>query len=216
MTRLGVDACLFHPSNLSVHAIEMLLESFIDRLIAGGRGHGKIAIPHGMNRGLGGGFLESRPRDLIGSASAAATVEYKLLPGPRGVVGDELVILPECIELLLGLSVEDEIAQRGIVAEVAHYVVEAGTEKAAFVDRIDGIKTAALAKVKTGGEHGAETREGRLVARTLSCGNRQRGVFLAFLNILGDALFYGDHFLATERGTFGDHQFGRWRFARHS
>ena len=75
----------------------------------------------------------------------AALVEVVLDPGARGVIGDEVELVPEPVQLLLALLVEDQFHQRRVVAEVAHDVVIAGAQQAALVLRIVGEVAAALA-----------------------------------------------------------------------
>src|ERR1035438_2989730 len=97
-------------------------------------------------------FVEGGLLDRLAATPSAAGVENELLPGPDGVVGDEIELLPQGVELFFPLIVEQHLAQRGIVAEVAHHVVKAGSEQASFVVAVtvDGIKTPVLPAVECG------------------------------------------------------------------
>ena len=68
----------------------------------------------------------------------AALVEEILNPGARRVIGDEVELVPEPVEFLLALLVEDQFHQRRIVAEVAHHVVIARAQQPALVLGIVG------------------------------------------------------------------------------
>ena len=116
------------------------------------RRFGQILIPIAKNDLLRCRFVEGRPRNSIAPATAA--VENELVPGSNGVIGDEVELLPQLVELFFTFFVEDEIAQGRIVAEISHHVVESRAEQASFVDGVDGIKTAALAGVEAGRENG--------------------------------------------------------------
>jgi hypothetical protein len=59
----------------------------------------------------------------------AALIVVILHERARGVIGDEIELVPEAIELLLALLVEDQLHERRIVAEVAHGVVIARAQK---------------------------------------------------------------------------------------
>ena len=82
----------------------------------------------------------------------AALVEEELDVRARGVAGDELELVPQRLELFLSLLVEQQLAERRIVAGIAHHVVEARAQQAPFVFRVVGIEAAALAHVERVGE----------------------------------------------------------------
>src|SRR6185369_13475082 len=84
------------------------------------------------------GFVDgTRPPVLrIAGVYGSALVKVELLPGSVGVIRDEIKFVPEAVQLLLGLLVEDQFHQRNIVAPVSHHVVISGAKEPSFVVRI--------------------------------------------------------------------------------
>ena len=70
----------------------------------------------------------------------AALVEEKFRVRASRVVGHELELFPERLQLFLPTLVEQQLAERRVVAGVAHHVVEAGAEEASLVFRSSGYK----------------------------------------------------------------------------
>ncbi len=106
----------------------------------------------------------------------AALVEEILNPGARRVIGDEVEFVPEAVEFLLALFVEDQLHQRSIVAEVAHHVVIARAQQASLVLRIVREVAAALADIESVRENGSEARERGFIAGALGGWNYQIGI----------------------------------------
>src|SRR5207244_1993472 len=92
---------------------------------------------------------------------------------------DEFELIPERLQFLLALLVENQLAERRIVARISHHVVKAGAEQAAFVFRLVGIKAAAFPDIEGIGKYRAEFRERRFVAGPLSGGHDEIGVLHA-------------------------------------
>ena len=67
--------------------------------------------------------------------------------------------IPEPVQLLLSLLVEDQFDQRSIVAPVPHHVVISRAQQTPLVLRIVGEEAAALADIEDVRENGAEARE---------------------------------------------------------
>ena len=95
----------------------------------------------------------------------AALVEVILGPGARGLVGDVIELVPQAVELLLALFVQDQFHQRGVVAVIAAGIVIARAQQAALIGRIVGPVAAALADIKGIGEDAGQTVESLLVFR---------------------------------------------------
>ena len=91
-----------------------------------------------------------------------------LHPGALGLVGDEIELVPQPVELVLALFVQDQLHQRGVVAVIAAGIVIAGAEQAAIVGRLVGPVAAALADIEGVGENGGEAVERLLVLCLLS------------------------------------------------
>ena len=53
----------------------------------------------------------------------AALIEVVLNPGSRCEIGDEVELIPQLVQFLLSLFVEDQFNQRRIVTEVPHDIV---------------------------------------------------------------------------------------------
>ena len=106
----------------------------------------------------------------------AALIEEILNPGARRVIGDEVEFVPQPVQLLLSLFVEDQFHQRSIVAEVAHHVVIARAQQAALVLRIVREVAAALRDVEGVRENRSEARERGFIAAALGGRNHQIGI----------------------------------------
>src|SRR5439155_18693938 len=102
--------------------------------------------------------LAARPGDF------AALIEKILHPRPRRVIGDEVELIPEAVQFLLPLLVQNQLLERGIVAPVPHHVVVAGAQQPPLVLGVVGKEAPALTNVECIGENRAEAREGSLVA----------------------------------------------------
>ena len=129
--------------------------------------------------GFGGDVLVGRPQGArLGTVAEhlSALVEVELDVRPGGVVRHELELIPERFQFLLTLLVENQLAERRVIARVSHHVVEAGAQPAALVFRLVGIEAAALSYVEHIGKHRAESRERRLVAGSLAGGHDEIGV----------------------------------------
>jgi len=58
-----------------------------------------------------------------------ALEEDEILVLPHRDESDEIQLVPECIQLASFALIEDQIAQRRVVAEIAHHQVEAGCQR---------------------------------------------------------------------------------------
>src|SRR5687767_14143052 len=94
----------------------------------------------------------------------AALVEEELDVRARRVACDELELVPQRLQLFLSLFVQQQFAQRRVVARVAHHVVEARAQQPALVFRVVGIEASALANVERIRKDGAESRKRLLIA----------------------------------------------------
>ena len=144
-----------------------------------GRGLRQIRVAQFENHRRRADLVVGRPqRAGLGALALhlAALVEVVLNPGVGGVIGDEVELVPEPVQLLLALLVENQFHQRGVVAPVAHHVVIAGAQQAALVLRIVGEEAAALLDVEGVGENGSEARERRFIAGALGGRNHQIGI----------------------------------------
>ena len=131
----------------------------------------------------------------------SALIEVILGPGAGGKVGNVIELVPQTIQLLLSVVIEDELDQREIVAVIAHDVVIAGAQQAAFVLRVVGEITAAFGDVKRVGKHRSEAGKCGLVAGALGGGNDQIGIVGAGLG--GESGPTGRGFL-VKIGVFRD------------
>src|SRR5581483_2355073 len=111
----------------------------------------------------------------------AALVEVILNERADGEIGDEIELFPKPVQLLLLAVVQDQFYERGVVAEVAHHVVEAGAQQATFVLGIVGKKAAALAYIERVRKNGAEPRERSLIPLALAPRNHQIRIVCARL-----------------------------------
>src|SRR5690242_20439034 len=97
------------------------------------------------------------------SGYLAALVEEILDPGARCEIAHEFEFRPEAIEFLFAFLVQNELDQRRIITKIAHHIVIAGAEQAAFVFGIVGIETATLADIEGVWKNVSELREGRFI-----------------------------------------------------
>src|SRR6185437_1077243 len=100
-------------------------------------------------------------------------------PGALGLVGDKVELVPQPVELILAVSVQDQLHQGGVVAVITAGIVIAGVQQAAIVGRLIGPVAAALADIKGVGEDGGETVERLLVFRLLAGRIDQVGIAVA-------------------------------------
>ncbi len=179
MAGLRFDAHALHPAQRVVHPLEVVADRLHGNGIVARFGLGEISVPQSENDRSRAHFFVRRPR-RAGLASRppnfAALIEEVLNPGPRRMIGDEVEFIPESIQRLLLLVVEDHFDQRGIVAPVPHHVMVARAQKTSFVLGIVGEKAAALADIECVGENESQAREGILVASPLAVRNHQIGV----------------------------------------
>src|SRR5262245_16060988 len=176
---------------------------------------------------FGGDVLVRRPQSArLGTVAKnlSALIEVELDVGPRGVIRDELELIPERFQFLLTLVVEDQLPERGIIARVSHHVVEAGAQQADFVFRLVGIEAAAFSYVEGVGKQRAEFRERRFVAGSLAGGHDEVGVLHPRRVAAGQCLQRGQVFaVGTEADetvadrlaitTKWDFRFDWWRFS---
>src|SRR5262245_34378014 len=99
------------------------------------------------------GFRRGTVREIPAACSALSRVVYELIVRPKGVIGDEIKLLPKRIEFFFFVFVQDELDERRIVAEVSHYVVDACAEKAPLVHRGNGLKPSAFPQTDSGRKH---------------------------------------------------------------
>ena len=100
---------------------------------------GQVGVAHRQDHRLIGHLMIRRPRGGAFGALAlnlAALVEEVLNPRPRREVGDEVEFVPQPVDFLLAVLVEDQFHQRRVVAEEAQHAVVARAEQPAFVLRI--------------------------------------------------------------------------------
>ena len=128
------------------------------------------------------------------------------------MIGDEVEFIPEPVQRLLSLVVEDQFYQRGIVAPVSHHVMVAGAQKAPLVLGIVREKTSAFANIECVGENRAEAREGGLVASPFALRNHEIGI--AGSGFQHQSRRANRRFL-SEPGIFRDFGRHRRRIARH-
>ena len=111
-----------------------------------------------------------------------ALVEVILDPGALGPGGDVIEFLPELIDFFDALFVEDEFAQRGIVAIVAHHIVIARAEEAALILGVIGEVAAAFGDEEGVREDAGEAGKRRLVFFALGFGDDE--VLIAYAGLV--------------------------------
>src|SRR5262245_43445903 len=70
------------------------------------------------------------------SLNLPALIEEILGPGPVRKIRDEIEFFPETIDLFLLFLIEDQLHQRGIVAEKADYTMVSGAQQSSLILRI--------------------------------------------------------------------------------
>jgi len=119
-------------------------------------------IGHFMTHGtLGTGLRGQRAVDI--AVHFAALIEEILNPGALGLVGDEVELIPQPVEPVLALLVQDQLPQRRVVAVIAAGIVIARAQEPAIVRTLVGPVAAALADHESIGEDRGEAVKGRLI-----------------------------------------------------
>ena len=217
---LQVARLRFHPHSLHspervVHPLEMVADRLHCHGIVARFGLGDIGVAQPEDDRRGADFLIRRPRTARLPALPgyfAALIEKILNPRPCRVIGDEVEFIPEPVQRLLSLVVEDQFYQRGIVAPVSHHVMVAGAQKAPLVLGIVREKTSAFANIECVRENRAEAREGGLVASPFAVRNHEIGI--AGPGFQHQSRRANRRFL-SEPGIFRDFGRHRRRIARH-
>jgi hypothetical protein len=201
LARLGFDPCPFYLAKRGVHPIEVIG----DRLhrdgivrVVGRRLREERALEIQDDRFGRDVLVRWTQRARLGAVAEnlAALVEVELDVGAGRVVGDELELIPEGLQLLLALLVENQLAEGRIVARVSHHVVESGAQQPALILRRIGIETAALFHVERIGKDGGELRKRRFVASALA-GRHDQIAVLHPRRICADLRFQGGQIFAV-------------------
>ena len=176
VVRFGIGVLALEAAEGLVDPLEVNLDGLHGHRIVGGLGFGEVGVAQSENdRGVVDLLVQrARPAGLGAVAvHFAALIEVILIPGAIGVVGDEVELVPEAVQFLLALVVEDQFHERRVVAPVAHDVVVAGAEKAALVLGIVREVAAAFLHVEGVGEDVGQAREGGFIAGALGGGDDQ-------------------------------------------
>ena len=201
MARLGGQAVAIDLANFSPHAGEISLDR-LDGLVAGPQGARLRPIHRSQpsHLRLGSGVLVLGTGEVeLGLAHEARRLgpfeENEVLVLPHRRQRGEIQLVPQPIEFPALLIVEDQFAQRFVVAEIALHEVEPGREQPSLTGHFGIEIRPAVGNEKRLWKHGAETLE-RLAhlllrpCRRLDLEQFRQGSVLAF-ELLGEFLEIG-------------------------